>query len=186
MVKRGFQLKRIRFNWKKPPRLQISKSKRGIKKLKILIFLLVLPITAYAIKNYSSTTYKIAYGEMKNLKVLPEAERFTELYFPKYDTLPHIAAEDQKIDFSFSIRNLEEDDCNYKYLVYYESNNSKISIDSGNVEVRKSEVRTIEESYIFKQKYEEGKVVVELPDKNQRIHFHLTPLIQLIKIAHIN
>lgn len=182
-IKEGvFHLKKAFLDWKKLLKFQNPQLKRTVKKLTFLALPLVFLASIYVWQNYNGSIGK----EMEKLKLLPEAEHFTELYFQNYKDLPQNVTAGQTVSFSFAVRNLEGEDQGYKYSVYFESDGSRAPIDSGEVMIKDNETQTIDEVYIFKDNDKKGKVVVELPDKNQHIHFQLIPLAQLIEIANIN
>jgi hypothetical protein len=113
-------------------------------------------------------------NELNALKLIPQPERFTELYFDQYELLPTASGDDQPITFSFVIHNLEGEQAAYNYTVSFEPEN-------GPSELLRSEIATLDDqasrrimiSQLMDPQQVPGKVVVALAGKTQLISFLL-------------
>jgi hypothetical protein len=141
------------------------------KKLKIfLFFILSFFFIILAFQFYRPAIYKELYA----LKLIPEDEHFTELYFEDYGNLPQKSIKGEALSFSFTIKNDEGIDKQYPYIVYFENNGEKFVLDDNTVPIKYKESRTIKESYVYSQDYAKETLFVELPQQRQRVYFLLT------------
>ena len=107
--------------------------------------------------------------------VKPEA--FTELYFEDHLSLPNKVALFKENNFKFTIHNLENKDMKHLYEVYIDLSGEKLMIDNSSVLLKNNDYKTITEVFtimipiaeIFQ--LQKVKVIVNLIDKNQQIHF---------------
>jgi len=111
---------------------------------------------------------------MRELKLVPEDEHFTELYFEDYAGLFEKPDEEKIDSFSFTIGNSEGADKEYPYIVYLENGTDKTVIDLGKVSVNDHGSKTVSESYAFKTDHSAEILYVELPEQKQKIHLSLT------------
>ena len=112
------------------------------------------------------------YQEFNNLKLVPEPETFTELYFNNPNNLPKVAVKGEKEIFSFTIHNLEGVKTLYPYSVYFLSQNGVRTIFAkGNVVINNGDSDSITVPYVFASSDEKGMVVVMLTSLNQQIDF---------------
>ena len=98
-------------------------------------------------------------------------ETFTELYFEDHLSLPNKVVIFKENNFKFTIRNLENKDMVYIYEVYIDVNREKHMIDKNSVLIKNNEYKTITEDFTITIPMQRVKVVVNLIDKNQPIHF---------------
>lgn len=98
-------------------------------------------------------------------------ETFTELYFEEHLSLPNKVFIFKENNFKFTIHNLENKDMIYIYEVYIDVNREKQMIDKNSVLIKNNEYKTITEDFAITVPMQRVKVVVNLIDKNQRIHF---------------
>lgn len=101
-------------------------------------------------------------------------ETFTELYFEDHLSLPSEIYIFKNYQFKFTIHNLENQDMEYPYEVYFDMNGEKQFIEQSSVFIKNSKYRTISEEFTFTLQdlpTERLKVVVNLINKNQQIHF---------------
>jgi hypothetical protein len=132
----------------------------------ILAFLLTTIIFALVLLK-SNLVYSFA----NNLKLIPQTQNLTELYFDDYQKLPRSVSLGQSITFSFTIHNLENQDKDYPYLVYLNLDSNSRVIHRGVVHLKNGETRSLTQSVAFNSPLQFSKVIVELPDQNQNIHF---------------
>ncbi len=111
---------------------------------------------------------------LNRLNLIPKQEEFTELYFDDYSKLPKQSVAGQDISFSFTIQNHEGRDVTYPYKVYFEyPSGYKYVIKSGLVTTSNRESKTIWVNHRFGMSNLYGKVVVNLENIDQSIHFLL-------------
>jgi hypothetical protein len=101
-------------------------------------------------------------------------ETFTELYFENHLSLPSKIAYYIEKDFKFTIHNLENKDMEYSYEVYIDVNREKKMIDKSSVLIKNNEYKTITEDFTITVPMQRVKVVVNLINKNQQIHFWMS------------
>lgn len=129
--------------------------------------LLILGLFGYAYR----TPIK---AQLDAWKLLPRDEQFTELYFNNPASLPSEAVRGSKIDFSFTIHNLEGADKDYTYSVYFTDATGAItSIDKNTRRVAYDGNEIIQEAYTYSGTA--GRITVELPELNQSLHFSIIP-----------
>jgi hypothetical protein len=98
-------------------------------------------------------------------------EPFTELYFENHTTLPEYSSD---ADFVFSVNNLENKDMTYDVFVRGESAAENVSITSFSVDIPSGEKKSFRAEYSLPEGFGTGRVIVELANKNQSIHFWTT------------
>lgn len=113
------------------------------------------------------------FNKMDDLKLIPQPEKFTELYFEKYADLPNSISTNTPVSFSFTIHNLEGQDMNYPYNMYIKDDFGTTTVKSSSVLIKNQEYKTITESYKFKSVNSQKTLFVELPSKHQELHFKL-------------
>ena len=134
----------------------------------------------YVFILYSNKSTVIA--KLNEYKFLPADEPFTELYFDNVATLPKEMSAGGRLDFSFTINNLEGVDTEYPYEVFFIGNSSSspeseddsiAEIDKNKIMIKNGEKVSIHESYKFLNYHKKGEVHVVLKNKNQELHFSL-------------
>jgi hypothetical protein len=115
------------------------------------------------------------YRVLDSMMLVPRNEPYTALYFEYYDDLPRTAVMEEMINFTFTIKNSEGYDKEYKYNTYILAGNAqeKIPVADGAVTVKDGEEASISGAYIFKETYGQGALFVEIPESGQKIHFIL-------------
>jgi hypothetical protein len=114
------------------------------------------------------------YAQLNEWKLIPQKERFTELYFENHLNLPKYIIADRKMDFSFTIHNLEGQKMNYPYTVYFLSDEGRITgIISSKATSSDAEYKTIPITYTLNTLAQSGAIYVELTQKKQDIHFNV-------------
>jgi hypothetical protein len=112
--------------------------------------------------------------ELYKLKLVPQGETFTELYFEDYAGISREAPQSGKaVPFSFVINNLEGVDKSYNYIVYFQNDEKKFLMDKGTVDLDDGQGFSVKENYVFQGNYPEGRVVVKIINSGQEIHFSL-------------
>ena len=112
--------------------------------------------------------------------LLPKKEHFTELYFEDPSHLPKLITPDKSQRFSFILHNLENEDSDYKFQVFYIIKDSRISatIPLTNIElvhISKDGYATEEVIYTLnKELAKNGVIFVKLLGTAQEIHFALS------------
>ena len=96
----------------------------------------------------------------------PEPERFTELYFNNHQELDKYSYRGYH-EFSFTIHNLEGEDKEYVYEI--KVNDGVIKEES--VVVNNEDSAVINESIQLRIPFDKAKIEVNLPEKEQEIHF---------------
>ncbi len=146
-----------------------------MKKTTIIVILLILAAIAagsYLIAQFYGST---VYAGLNSLKLIPQPERFTELYFNNSSNLPRATVAKKPISFSFGIHNVEATTTVYPYEVYFVDNTGyRVNFTSGTVTLASDASTTISVSYTFQSSNLTGEVVVNLPSlNNQSIDFLL-------------
>jgi hypothetical protein len=145
----------------------LPKKSSGKKYIVSLAILAAFMFVMYQNKN-------AVYAQMDEWKLIPRSERFTELYFNDHINLPKQISKDDQISFSFVIHNLEGENKEYPYIVYYKSQDGQITnIEEKTVTLADGEYKTIEESYTSTLQENTGGIFVELEQKQQGIDFLL-------------
>lgn len=113
----------------------------------------------------------IAFLNKHNL--LPQPERFTELYFEDHETLPKQIIATEEADFKFTVHNLEYEPFTYDYKVEAISTQESKLLDQGSFTLEHDTYKTLANT--ISTSTEEAnirtKINVSLENKNQSIHF---------------
>jgi hypothetical protein len=140
---------------------------------KIIILLIIVVFFAGGVFLYQGNT-ALAEKILTNLKITPEPETFTELYFEDFNSLPKQSLAGHALNFTFTIHNLEGVSKYYTYVVYFEySTGEKTILKQGSIIVDNNDYRSVNVNYVFKASNLKGKVVVNLANLNQQIDFIL-------------
>jgi len=148
-------------------RLLISTTSLGILSILAVVYYALSTPQRQLDDNFSHIKKVLALSTTKNPEI------FTEMYFEDHTKLPkkinqkHIG---EKYKFKFSIRNLENQDMDYKYRIYSISEGTKTVTEENSVSVKLGQVKTIEGSTGILVPIR-TQVVVELTDTNQSISF---------------
>lgn len=99
-------------------------------------------------------------------------EKFTELYFEEHMNLPKSVQPKEQQTFSFTIHNQEYKTMTYPYEIYVQDTaGSRSGITTNTVTLRHDEEKLITESYEILAPIKRAKVVVNLMNNNQQIHY---------------
>lgn len=105
----------------------------------------------------------------------PKPETFTELYFNDHIELPDRVYENIPFNISFTVHNLEHQPMTYPVKVYIpeaSSSGEALPVFSGTLELEHDESETTQlEITVPALNYERYKMIVELENLNQNIHF---------------
>lgn len=113
-------------------------------------------------------------AKLNDWKLLPQEESFTELFLNNHLNLPKQVVKGQTVPFSFTIHNLEGKTVTYPYVVYLKIGGSyRIPIARNSVTLDNKQSKAIVESYTFKNANQKATVFIELPSKEQSLHFFL-------------
>ena len=137
----------------------------------ILVGVLFVLGTAFIeIPSFSSFSWE----ETISLATTARPERLTELYFENHHLLPGNIQLNEEINFEFTVCNLEGEDLEYIYEVFMLWQNQKTIIGRESIFIKKNESETFNEKFLLDE-WLPGriKVVVNLINKNQQIHFWL-------------
>ncbi len=113
------------------------------------------------------------YNELNALKLIPEPEPFTELYFDTYPQDPSQVTNGTTISFSFTIHNVEGTTTTYPYLVYVMRSLGTTTIDEGVITLADNASSTISEAAVLSYAWEPGEFIVLLPTLQQHIDFYV-------------
>lgn len=136
--------------------------------LTTFLFLLVLAGGYYLVLNNPSLQNTIA------LATTVKPETFTELYFENHLNLTRHTTVNKPHTVTFTIHNLEYKTMNYPYEIYVEDASQsarKTTVLKDIVRLNHDEKRTIAEHFILVDELKRAKVVINLTDKNQEIHY---------------
>jgi len=138
---------------------------------KYLFILNIAIIAIFALNHYKDSIR----ARLDEWKLIPRRERFTELYFDDHVNLPKQIQKGEKIDFSFTIHNLEGERRWYSYIVYFKSQDGQITnIEEKSVFLEDGELESIKESYAPTLEDNKGGIFVELKNPQQGIDFLLS------------
>lgn len=104
-------------------------------------------------------------------KLLPMNEPLTELYFEDYNKLPITGRTGFPYTFRFTIHNMENKPVEYSYNVTEQSGQVNEVINTGAVNVKDNELKTLENTFTLSSGSAKTKISVNLINKNQEIHF---------------
>lgn len=135
---------------------------------KILIVFTIFFFTALGVYTFMVPEFRK--GVSMATAVTPE--NYTELYFEDHLNLSKSAALKEPQTFSFTIHNLENKTMNYTYEIYVQDTvGSSSGITTNSISLRHDQQKTITESYEILAPVTRAKVVVNLVNKNQQIHY---------------
>jgi hypothetical protein len=149
----------------------MDKNKKIAKKLLLRILLPLIIIAAIVAGVVLLINYIPSVKEAFILATTKIPETFTELYFEDHLALPKEIALFKENNFKFTIHNLENKDMLYAYEVYIEVNGERQPIDKSSVLIKNNEYETIPQTFIITTPLQRAKIVINLIDKNQEIHF---------------
>lgn len=112
----------------------------------------------------------------RTIEVLsPKTQKFTELYIEDHNSLPKKVFIGEDYTFKFSLHNLEQELYIYQYKVYFQHDpklsNTNVPLSEGTVVLNHEEKETIPVTFNFEEPFTRGKVIIELIDKENSIHF---------------
>lgn len=108
---------------------------------------------------------------LRKYKLLPEPERFTELYVENHLRLPKTYVPGGNNSFSFTVHNLEHESMIYRYKVEAISTQSARIIDTGSFELPHDGFKSISEKIASQDAQIRTKINISLENKDQSIHF---------------
>jgi len=109
---------------------------------------------------------------LNQYKLLPQPEPFTELYFEDHLKLPKLHKINEPYSFKFTVHNLENKDFTYNYLVTATASDSASILDKGKFSLKSDQSKTFKENFRIRLPYQKVKFNIDLPNKNQSIHFY--------------
>ena len=136
-------------------------------RIRLLLFVVWVIVVGYFLLVECVPSVK----EALILATTVKPETFTELYFEDHLSLPNKVTLFKENNFKFTIHNLENKDMEYPYEVYIDVNREKQMIDKSFVLIKNNEYKTISEDFTIIIPTQRVKVVVNLINKNQQIHF---------------
>jgi len=140
---------------------------KPIMKIRLLLWVVwVIVVGCFLLVEYVPSV-----KEAVVLATTVKPETFTELYFEDHLSLPDEVALFKENNFKFTIHNLENEDMEYPYEVYIDVNREKNMIDKSSVLIENNEYKTITEDFTITVPMQRAKVVINLINKNQQIHF---------------
>ena len=140
---------------------------KPIMKIRLLLWVVwVIVVGCFLLVEYVPSV-----KEAVVLATTVKPETFTELYFEDHLSLPDEVTLFKENNFKFTIHNLENEDMEYPYEVYIDVNREKNMIDKSSVLIENNEYKTITEDFTITVPMQRAKVVINLINKNQQIHF---------------
>src|SRR5258708_1228484 len=103
--------------------------------------------------------------------LIPEPERFTELYFENHQKLPMKIDSQKQYSFSFTIHNLEYKDMIYPYNVSIVTDDKKIVLQQNTLSLHKNQKQKISVIFATSSALPKSEIIVSLPSKGQYIDF---------------
>lgn len=149
----------------------MADNKKTNKKLILRILLSLIIIASLVAGIFLIINYVPPVKDAFILATTKKPETFTELYFENHLSLPTEIVLFEENSFKFTIHNLENRDMDYNYEVYIEADGEKQVIENNSVLIKNNEYKTIPESFAITTPAQRAKIVVNLIDKNQAIHF---------------
>jgi hypothetical protein len=122
------------------------------------------------------------FGSVKNQlnawKLLPQPERYTELYFTDHQQLPTTYRPGQAQDVKFTVHNLEHQSVSYRYAIVASGGEGSApppdTLASGTFVLRHGEHKSISQPAASGDLGKRVKISVELKNQNHTIHYWLT------------
>lgn len=108
---------------------------------------------------------------MHQHKLLPQPERFTELYLEDHLNLPKTYSRGRDATFKFTVHNVEHEQVTYEYLVSATSTESARIIDRGSFTLAHDAYKTIGQKIASTEAQQRTKINISLENKDQSIHF---------------
>ena len=149
----------------------MADNKKTNKKLILKIVLSLAIVICLVAGIFLLINYVPPVKEALILATTKKPETFTELYFEDHLSLPTEIVLFEENSFKFTIHNLENRDMDYNYEVYIEADGEKQVIENYSILIKNNEYKTIPQSFSITTPTQRAKIVVNLIDKNQAIHF---------------
>ncbi len=142
---------------------------------KVLRAVLLLIVVACLLAGGTFLFFK--YNSVRKAVVLAttrEQQTFTELYFENHLILPEKITLFKENNFKFTIHNLENEDMEYPYEVYIDTDGKKQIIGTDSVLIEDNGYKTVSVDFTITAPIPGSRVVVNLIDKNEQISFWIT------------
>jgi hypothetical protein len=130
----------------------------------VAVFLAVVPL-------YMLQTHGGIYRAATKLRLVPQDEHFTEVYFPDAAVLPKIVTRKQPIAFSFVIHNQEGANAVYPYEIFVIEDGQQASLKKDWVALARGEATTEAFSFTPKGDFHEMTMYVNFPSVQEQLHF---------------
>ena len=108
---------------------------------------------------------------LQHYKLLPTEQSYTELYIDSHQTLPNYLAPGREATASFTIRNYEHTNKNYKFIITSTLKNKTNVIGSGSAMLKHNESKDLDFHYYVATTEPKTKIEIALPQEKQAIHF---------------
>ena len=145
------------------------------KKLKRLGTGFSLLLILFALSSLAYIERASIYKGLDRLKLIPQPEHFTELYFENHSSLPKQSISGKNVSFSFTIHNLEGATTTYPYSVYFEyPSGFRVIFQNSTTTIADDMYQTIATSHVWRASNLSGKIIVELTNMDQKIDFILS------------
>ncbi len=108
---------------------------------------------------------------LRKHKLLPEPERFTELYLENHLRLPKTYVRGGNNSFTFTVHNLEHKPMKYDYVVEAVSTESARFITKGSFELEHDAYKSVKARIASSEAAQRTKINISLENKDQSIHF---------------
>jgi len=141
--------------------------------IKLTFFLLTFVIVVELVALSKIILSNKAVADTLILNATFKPEKFTELYLENHNKLPKETLVNNPYSFRFTIHNLEHQLMEYPYEIYIvdASGSARVDEDTGRVTLKHDQYKTITQTFTLMSQFTRAKVVVNLIDKNQSIHF---------------
>ncbi len=136
------------------------------KKIITVGFFIALVIFAFGFFNKQYIIDKL-----NQYKLLPQPEPFTELYFEDHLKLPQVYKTNANNSFRFTVHNLEYKTYTYDYYIKAIASDSARIISKGSFTLKNDESKTIKERISTEEANQRTKILIDLDNKKQSIHF---------------
>lgn len=138
----------------------------------LFVILITFILAAASIVYFQLDSSKI-HAQLSKITLTPQPESFTELYFENHSEISRATEINTPQTFSFTIHNHEHKTVNYQYEVYIQDDktSSVSAIAKESVTLTQDQKKTFPISFLLLTPLERAKVVVNLINKKQEIHY---------------
>lgn len=128
----------------------------------------VAALVIFALIAFDTSAVETA---LRKYKLLPEPERFSELYLENHLQLPKSYVRGGNNSFTFTVHNVEHKPMKYEYVVDAISTESARIITKGSFELEHDAYKSVTARIASPEAATRTKINISLENKDQSIHF---------------